>query len=170
MDTNSYKNLAKRLDQLPNGFPPTQSGVELRLLAHLFTPQEAELAAQLRLTLETPEQLSERTGVTPEGLRKQLKQMARRGLINAGPIEGGLGFGLMPFVVGIYEMQGPTIDAELANLFEQYYFQAFGQTLAIQPAVHRVVPVNESIPLGLEVRPFDSAAEIIEFCKSLGSQ
>jgi ferredoxin len=92
--------------------------------------------------------------------------MARRGLINAGPIEGGLGFGLMPFVVGIYEMQGPTIDAELAQLFEQYYHQAFGQLLAIQPAVHRVVPVNESIPLGLEVRPFESAAEIIDSAKA----
>ncbi len=34
------------------------------------------------------------------------------------------------------------------------------------PAVHRVVPVNESIPLGLEVRPFESAAEIIASAKA----
>ena len=57
--------------------------------------------------------------------------MARRGLIQAGrDADGGLGFGLMPFVVGIYEMQGTTIDAELARLFEDYYQQAFGRSAA----------------------------------------
>jgi electron transport complex protein RnfB len=166
MDTNPYQNLAIRLDQLPNGFPPTPDHVELRLLAHLFTPEEASLAAELRLTLETPEQLSERLGLDLAELRPRLKHMARHGLITAGPTQGGLGFGLMPFVVGIYEMQGPTIDAELAQLFEQYYRQAFGMMLAVQPAVHRVIPVNESIPIGLEVRPFESAAEIVASAKA----
>ena len=36
-----YQRLAERLDALPNGFPPTADGVELRLLAKLFTPEEA---------------------------------------------------------------------------------------------------------------------------------
>jgi ferredoxin len=166
MDTLRYQNLAKRLDALPNGFPPTPDGVELQLLAHLFTPEEAELAARLRLTLETPEQLVARIGGDPVELRKQLKQMAKRGLISAGPLEGGLGFGLMPFVVGIYEMQGPTIDAELASLFEQYYLEAFGQGLAMQPSVHRVIPVNESIPVNLEIRPFESAAGVVAAAKA----
>ena len=43
-----YKLLAERLDALPNGFPPTDDGTELRLLALIFTPEEAALAAQLR--------------------------------------------------------------------------------------------------------------------------
>ena len=33
-----YKKLAERLDALPNGFPPTEDGAELRLLAKIFTP------------------------------------------------------------------------------------------------------------------------------------
>lgn len=49
---NAYKRLAERLDCLPNGFPPTDDGTELKLLARLFTPEEAELASQLRLILE----------------------------------------------------------------------------------------------------------------------
>ncbi len=166
MDIDPYQILAKRLDALPNGFPPTQSGTELKLLACLFSPEQAGLAAQLRLTLETPEQVAERIGGDPKDLRITLKKMARNGLINAGETPGGLGFGLMPFVVGIYEMQGPKIDAELAGLFERYYLEAFGGTLAVQPAVHRVIPVNESIPIGLEVRPFESAAEIIASAKA----
>ncbi len=112
MDSNIYRTLAQRLDSLPNGFPPTPDGVELRLLAHLFTPEEAALAARLRLTLESPEQIARRLGGDPKALREQLKSMARRGLIAAGRMEGGLGYGLMPFVVGIYEMQISRLDAE----------------------------------------------------------
>jgi len=94
--------------------------------------------------------------------------MARKGLIHAGPMTGGLGFGLMPFVVGIYEAQGDSIDAELAILVEEYFQQGFGKLLALEPAVHRVIPVNESVKVGLEVRPFESAAEIVANCQSWG--
>lgn len=67
----------------------------------------------------------------------------------------------MPFVVGIYEMQVGRIDQELARLFEDYYVQAFGKVLAVQPAVHRVIPVGESIRAGLEIHPYESAAGIV---------
>jgi len=60
MTDNPYRQLAARLDALPDGFPPTEDGAELRLLAELFTPEEADLAAQLRLTLETPRQIAAR--------------------------------------------------------------------------------------------------------------
>ena len=39
-----YRKLAQRLDTIPNGFPATESGVELRLLEKMFTPEEAALA------------------------------------------------------------------------------------------------------------------------------
>jgi electron transport complex protein RnfB len=165
---NPYKRLAECLDALPNGFPPTDDGAELRLLAKLFVPEEAALAAQLRLTLETPAQIAARLGGDPRVLRKQLKGMARRGLIAAGRAEGGLGYGLLPFVVGIYEMQFSSIDAELARLFEDYYQQAFGQALAMQPPVHRVVPVGESVQMEVEVRPFESAAGVVAGAEAWG--
>jgi hypothetical protein len=37
-----YRKLQKHLDTLPIGFPPTESGVEIRILKHLFTPKQAE--------------------------------------------------------------------------------------------------------------------------------
>jgi ferredoxin len=168
MDNNPYHNLARRLDALPNGFPASADGVELKILTKLFTPEEADLAAQLRLTLETPTQLAARIGGSPADLRKQLKSMARRGLINADSTQGGLGFGLMPFVVGIYEMQAARLDVELVSLFERYFLEVFGRALAIEPSVHRVIPINASIPLGLEIQPFESAAGIIASAKAWG--
>lgn len=168
MNENPYKLLAERLDALPNGFPPTDDGAELRLLAKLFSEEEASLAAQLRLTLETPAQIAARIGGDGKALRKQLKNMARRGLIAAGRAEGGLGYGLLPFAIGIYEMQFHTIDAELAQLFEDYYQKAFGQALTMQPPLNRVIPVGESVRVDMEVRPFESVTDIVNNAQAWG--
>ena len=43
-DIDLYRQLARHLDRLPGGFPATESGVELRILRRLFSPQDAELA------------------------------------------------------------------------------------------------------------------------------
>ena len=157
----AYILLARRLNELPNGFPSTQDGVELRLLEKLFTPEDARLAAGLRLELETPEEIKTRLGSDDPELRQKLKSMARQGLINVGKVDGSLGYGLLPFVVGIYEMQVSRLDEELAGLFEEYFQKGFGQILAIQPAVHRVIPVRESIRMDMEIHPYESAASII---------
>src|SRR5512139_764777 len=142
MDDSPYARLAARLNELPNGFPPAD-GIELRLLAKLFTPEEAELVARLRLTLETPAEIAERLGGEPQALRQQLKGLVARGLITAGRApSGGLGYGLLPFVVGIYEMQAGRLDAELAQLFEDYYQRSFQQSFQQQPPLHRVIPIN----------------------------
>lgn len=164
----AYKRLAQRLDTLPNGFPPTDDGVELQLLAALYTPDEADLTARLRYTLETPAQIAERIGGDPKTLRKTLKDLARRGLIRAGRAEKGMGYGLLPFVVGIYEAQVDRIDAEFAELFETYYRQAFGKAANMSPAVHRVIPVGESVRMNMEIRPFESVTDIVDEAKAWG--
>ena len=168
MNIDSYKKLAEQLNALPNGFPSTDDGREIKLLAKLFTPEEAELAAQLLPSLETIEEMSARTGRDARELRNQLKSMSRRGLIEAGRRkDGALGFKLLPFVVGIYEMQVATMDAELARLFEDY-FQQFGQVLGIKPQVHRVIPIGETVRNTMEVRPFESAVDIVNGAQSWG--
>ncbi len=170
MSDNPYQRLAQRLDALPNGFPPTDDGAELRLLEKIFNPDQAALAAQLRLTIETPEQLAERIGGDAKDLKKQLKGMARKGLITAGRGDGGVAYGLLPFVVGIYEYQISRIDGELAQLFEDYYQQAFTEMLSVEPSVHRVIPVDETVKTGMEVRPFESASEIVNASNAWGVQ
>jgi ferredoxin len=95
--------------------------------------------------------------------------MARKGLIALGKTaQGRLGFGLLPFVVGIYEAQAGRIDAELAALFEAFYLQAFGNALRIQPQVHRVIPVGETVKNDLEVRPYESVNGLIHQAQSWG--
>jgi len=60
----SYQKLAERLDQIPNGFPKTESGVELKLLAKLFTPEEATLASSLSLELSSVRDIASTNGVS----------------------------------------------------------------------------------------------------------
>lgn len=172
--TTPYEQLAARLDELPNGFPPAPDGAEIKLLKKIFTPDEAELAACLRSSFETPQEIaariSEQTGkvIEIQALKSKLKYMTRKGLIKAGKTQNGLGYGLMPFVVGIYEAQVGRIDAELAQRFEDYYTQSFGKMLTIQPSYHRVIPVGESVRMDMEVRPFESASEIINHAQAWG--
>jgi Pyruvate/2-oxoacid:ferredoxin oxidoreductase delta subunit len=168
MNAQIYRQLAQRLDALPNGFPPTDDGAELRILEYLFTSEEAELASKLRLTLETPAEIAIRLGRDRHEIKPLLKEMTRKGLIKAGRAEQGLGYGLMPFVVGIYEYQLSRIDAEFAQLFESYYTQTFGAALTIQPAFHRVLPVNETVRNDIEVQPYESASTIIENAQAWG--
>jgi NAD-dependent dihydropyrimidine dehydrogenase PreA subunit len=58
---------------------------------------------------------------------------------------------------------------ELAQLFENYYRQAYPQMIATAPSVHRVIPVNETVKTGMEIRPYESAAEIVNRAKAWGS-
>jgi electron transport complex protein RnfB len=165
---NVYRELADRLDALPNGFPATEDGSELRLLQKLFSHEDADLAAKLRMTLETPAMIADRLGRDANETRLALKSMAKRGLIRAGRTDEGLGYGLLPFVVGIYEYQIGRMDAELAQLFEDYYQHAFAKVLEVNPKVHRVIPVNETIKVDLEVAPYESVTSIIDDAQAWG--
>jgi len=168
MTDSAYRRLARRLNELPEGFPPTEDGAELQLLEAIFTPQEAALAAELRLRLEPPESIAGRIGQSPEEVRSLLRGMAKRGLIEAGRVEGGLGFGLMPFVVGIYEMQAGRIDRELAERFEAYYQRTFVEAVRMEPSFHRVLPIQETIAVEMEVRPFESVADLVDGAQAWG--
>jgi ferredoxin len=163
-----YRELAQRLDAIPNGFPATDSGVELRLLAKLFNPVEAEVASVMRLTREPAADIAARVGIEPKGAHRMLKGMARKGLIRVEKGEGELTFGLMPFVVGIYEEQLPRMDAELATLFEQYYQETRAGITQDKPSLHRVIPVEKAIPFDVEIFPYERAFELLDAAKSWG--
>lgn len=166
---NIYRKLAERLDTIPNGFPATESGVELRLLAKIFTPEEATLASVMRLSYEPAADIAARAGVDPNTSRRTLKGMVRKGQILFNRGQGQLTFGLMPFIFGIIEFQFPRMDAELAALFEQYWQESQGGSiLGDIPAIHRVIPVEEAIPFNLEIFPYERATEMLEGAKSWG--
>jgi Na+-translocating ferredoxin:NAD+ oxidoreductase subunit B len=163
-----YGLLARRLDALPNRFPATKSGVELRLLAKLFTLEEAALAAVMSLEAEPAAGIAARAGVDPREARNDLKKMAAKGLIDVKRGEGEFGFALKPFVVGFYETQLPRMDDELAVLFERFFNETRGGILRDVPALHRVIPVGQAVPFQIEIHPYERATELLEGALSWG--
>jgi ferredoxin len=157
------------LDAIPNGFPATESGAELRLLAKMFTPEEAALASQMRLGREPVADIAARADMDPETAYRMLKTMVRKGLIRYRKADGQLIFGLMPFAVGFYEEQLPRMDKEMAALFEAYFQEIQGLSAVTGgPALLRVIPVGEAVPVDLEIYPYERATEMIENAKSWG--
>jgi electron transport complex protein RnfB len=168
MTEDVYRKLAQTLDAIPHGFPATESGAELRLLAKIFTPEEAALVAVMRLNPEPVDQIAARAGADPVIAYHTLKAMARKGLVSFVRKARQLVFGLMPFAVGFYEEQLPRMDRELAELFEEYYQEVRGLFSGHAPPVQRVIPVEEAIPAGIEVYPYERASELLENAKAWG--
>ena len=67
-----YEKLALELDRIPNGFPKTESGVELKLLARLFSPEDAALASTLSLEPKSLKEISEENGLVEAEVKSKL--------------------------------------------------------------------------------------------------
>lgn len=161
-----YHELAKVLDTLPNGFPATTSGVEIRLLRKIFTPAEAALFCDLRLSFETPEQIAARTGRPLAGLEEQLITMGEKGQLFALQFGTTRYFKMIPWVFGIFEFQLHRLDREFAELHEEYS-RVFGrQFFTGTPQLMQVLPIEEEIGVSQEALPYEKVSAIIEHGQS----
>ena len=136
----SYKKLAEKLDKLPNGFPATDSGIELRILQKIFTPEEAEMAVKIRPIPETADAIAHRLGRMLDEMQSILDNMVLKGQIGTAKMKEGQVYMLVPFVVGIFEFQLYRLDKELADLvraYAPYLMPSLGQH---KPSLVRVIP------------------------------
>jgi len=162
-----YRRLAARLDELPHGFPPAPDGVELRLLAKIFSPEDAALALRLMPSPETAAAVARRAGLSEDAARGRLDAMAARGEILALGPRGARRYALMPFIFGIYEFQLERMDAELAALVEAYMPTLAPVLGGSRPALGRVVPVGVSIEARATILSCRSVEELIEGAQSI---
>ncbi|MBU2550020.1 MAG: 4Fe-4S binding protein [Proteobacteria bacterium] len=162
MTEDVYCQLARVLDTLPNGFPQTESGLEIKILKKIFTPEEADLFRDLRLAFETPEDIAQRTGRPLEETAERLEQMRWRGQIF------GIDFGevkvykMLPWMFGIYEFQLKRMDKELAAMCEQYYPVYGRQFFTPKPQLMQVLPIERELPAHQEALPYQRVSGIIE--------
>jgi electron transport complex protein RnfB len=161
-----YRRLARKLDEFPHGYPATDSGVELRILERIFPPDDAAMALRLKMVPETATAVARRLRLPVEEARATLDAMAEKGQIFAFLMNGAKHYMLAPFVVGIYELQVPRMDAELAALFEEYAPALLRTLGGKEPALARVVPVNKTIPAKAAVLRYESVRELISRARS----
>jgi len=157
-----YRRLAEVLDTLPNGFPPTEDGVEIRLLEKIFSEEEAALFCELRLTFETPAEIALRTGRSPAQLEECLSVMAEKGQVFMITLGGERFFRMLPWVFGIYEFQLSRMDRELAELSEAYRPTFAARFFSDRPQLMQTLAVEEVIPSVQEALPYEKISAIIE--------
>src|SRR5690349_13712146 len=123
-----YRALQRHLDRMPVPFPPTESGVEIRILKQLFTPEEARLALELSAIPETLTAIHRRTRrrMPRERLRETLDRMAEKGCIQKLRGKAGAVYGKSPLVLGMYEAQVDRLTPELERDVRAYMDEAFG--------------------------------------------
>ena len=159
--TDVYTRLQEHLDRLPAGFPPTESGVELRILKRLFTPQEAELAVRLSLKLEPAAEIARRAALPEAEAAARLQAMARKGLIFSIEAPGRPpAYMAAQFVIGIWEYHVNALDAEFIRDMDEYMPHLGREAFDRLPQL-RTIPVGKSIGAGLEVLPYERAEEIV---------
>lgn len=156
-----YRALAERLDSFPHGFPPTESGRELEILAHLFSPDEAKLASFLLLEYQVLDEVASKAGFSSPEARDLAKSMASKGLIHMRRYEKNIEVMLFPFVVGFYENQVFRMDATFAQLVEDYFREGFSGLVSITPQFHRVIPIRQSVKSQIEILPEESVSDLL---------
>ena len=161
-----YERLADALDRLPNGFTRTPGRVEIQILKKIFSQDEAALAGQLTGKMESAGQIAQRAGLPLSDVTRQLAQMVKRGLVWLERQDGKMRFRLAPFIVGIYEAQIDLMDHELAYLVETYMSNGGSDgILGPQPAVHRVIPTQDTVKSEW-IMPYEDVRAILLSAKS----
>ena len=163
MGADVYENLAKHLDNLPGGFPPTETGVELRILRRLFTPDEAELAQHLTLIPEEPRVVARRAKLTTQEASERLEAMARKGLLfQIQPKQGPPLYMATQYVIGIWEYHVNDLDPGLIEDMNEYIPTLFNLETWKKAPQLRTIPVGRSVTPDLAVLPYEKAEELLK--------
>jgi formate hydrogenlyase subunit 6/NADH:ubiquinone oxidoreductase subunit I len=163
-----YRKLQRHLDKMPVAFPATESGVELRILKHLFTPEEAEVALLLSAVPEPLDRIDGRTkaaGLTREGLERVLDRLVGKGAILGGGGTHGRPkrYSKSQLAVGMYELQVDRLTKELQWDVEQYFREGFGEAFhGPRTSQMRTIPVGARFVPERRVGRYDDARQLIE--------
>lgn len=162
MTEDVYQRLARHLDELPAGFPATESGVELRILRRLFSLEEAELALHLNLLAEPVGVVAHRAGLEQEEARDRLYEMSRKGLIYRLYKGEEPQYMAAQFVIGIWEFHVNDLDPELVRDVNEYLPHLMDHKAWKKAPQLRTIPVHVDVPVSHDILPHEEAAALVQ--------
>jgi H+/Na+-translocating ferredoxin:NAD+ oxidoreductase subunit B len=167
MSTDIYEILAEHLDNLPGGYPRTESGVEMRILRRLFTPGEAELGIHLTIIPEEPRVVARRANIPVEEATRRLEEMEKKGLIAGIPQENKPpAYMALHCAVGFYEAQVNKLDKDLVQNFEEYLDPLTAQSFWRGVPQMRTIPLNKSLSIPDVVMPYERGEDLVRAHKA----
>ena len=169
VDTNEeqvYIKLQQHLDGQAVGFPATRSGAEIKILKHIFSPREAEIATCLSYRPEPLETVFERAGHlvgSLDELAGVLDGIQKKGGIESKIKDAKKLYCNAPLVVGMYEMQLKRLTPEFIRDFNEYTRdRKFGvEFLSTNLPQMRTIPIGKSIMPRHHVGTFDEVSELL---------
>ena len=164
-----YVQLQKHLDNQAVGFPSTRSGAEIKILKHIFTPQEAVIATCLNYRMEPLDKIFELWKAknqvkSRDELKDDLFRMVKKGGIERKQENDQWYFCTAPLIVGMYEYQGDRLTPEFVDDFNEYIAsKRFGiEFLSTELPQMRTIPVAESIEVKSNVSNFDEVLVLLK--------
>jgi electron transport complex protein RnfB len=162
-----YVDLQRHLNRQAIGFPATHSGSELRILKHIFSPKEAEVAACLTYRLEPIEIVFGRAAhavESPEQLTEMLDGIEKKGGIELRIVDGKRFYCNAPLVVGMYEFQLGNLTRGFIKDFDDYTSdKRFGiEFISTKLPQMRTIPIRKSIQPQHHVSTFDEVTMLLQ--------
>jgi ferredoxin len=161
MNENIFTRLREFLDTMPTGFPETPTGVEIKILKKLFSPQEAELTIKLSKEPEDVSAIAKRINMDASVLAPKLEEMAQKGLIFRTRDNEKVLYQAFQFVIGIYEFQVNNLDKEFCELFEEYLPYLGMNFLSFKTKQLRVIPVESAFINKSNVAPYNKIRDLV---------
>jgi electron transport complex protein RnfB len=173
-----YRKLQQCIDRMPVGMPEVPSGADIRILKHLFTPEEAKIAVHLSALPEPSKRIHKRVlkagiQITHDQLIEILDRLYNKGAIMGGPLLTMLVFdkkqkyySLAPLAVGMFELQANNIKLEMAEAMHQIFNDGFvDEYLRNPPYQIRTIPIEKSITPERCVGSYDDIRKLISETK-----
>ena len=117
---------------MPVGFPESESGLDIRLLKHLFSPEEAEIALELSALPEPLERIKKRLkkkGIPVENIEQTLDHLVQKGAIMDckyfAKKGNGKYYSKAMLAVGMFELQVGRLTKDYAKDFKDYLAEGF---------------------------------------------
>jgi ferredoxin len=161
--------LIDRLNRYPIGLPDTEK--LRRILAILFSEDEAFVASRFPLTEATLRELERSTGWPSAKLEKTLEEMCQKGLVLDTDYGGRTYYVLMPGLIGFFEFtfmkkREDLPVHELAQLMHEYLFEdpekkMAGEFFGSRFPLTRALAYEEHVPVSTRVATYDSACRIV---------
>jgi len=165
-ESDVYRRLQRHIDNMPVAFPATQSGVELRILKRLFTPEEAEVGLLLSAVPENLDRIHRRArkaGLAREELERILDRLVEKGAILGRGSGDRKRYSKAQLAVGMYELQVDKLTKEFQQDVTQYFHQGFGEAFhGPRTGQMRTIPVNARFVPERRVGRYDDARQLIE--------
>ena len=166
-----YRELQKHLDKMPVGYPATESGIEIKILKQLFTPEQVKISLKLNFMADPLRKIYRRLkkeGFTLEELEEKLDKMYFDGLINRGIVNEGESeikyYGSAPYVIGFFEYQLNRLTPEFFKDSHQYTHETYFKEEYNKTGIPqlRVIPLEQTVDYEQSIAQYDDLKALID--------